>query len=91
MIDDIKQLQAQLKGLVIFFSIFILIIMFIFGLVLDQIPHFWCERWGGKLYTDNKCYLVADMDKCIDSKGLLHDKSSRLSMPGFNWTLPEVE
>lgn len=28
-----------------------------------------CEKWGGVLYADSHCYMVADMGQCLTPEG----------------------
>lgn len=64
----------------------VLIFTFLLFCVVQAAPAHYCEKWGGKLYTDDNCYLTADMTKCVDSQGSLRDASRTLNLPYFNLT-----
>lgn len=72
-----------------FIIMLIIIVLIEWGFILflltsrSKLERDLCEDWGGKLYEDNVCYLVKDLDKCIDQEGFIKENSRGLSIPSF--------
>lgn len=86
--SEIRQLEKQRKragGYLIIASIIILTLGFFLYIAIEYAPAYWCEQWNGTLYTNNKCYIIADMSKCVDPEGYLKESSRSLVVPNINY------
>lgn len=42
---------------------------------------YYCHKWGGKLYEDDHCYDISDLDRCILPNGVLTSKQEAIIWP----------
>lgn len=68
---DLAEENKKLFSIMIVGSAIFIGLLFIFGIYLMLQPAALCSQWGGKLYQDNKCYLIDDMTKCLAPSGLM--------------------
>lgn len=44
-------------------------------------PGYYCEKWGGQLYDNGRCYDLDNMELCIDPQGSLRSKAQSFIIP----------
>lgn len=89
-LQKLEKTRKRAGGYLIIASIIILILCFFLYIAIDYAPDYWCQEWGGKMYSDERCYDINNMNKCIDPDGYLRDASRSISMPNFNFSDLEV-
>lgn len=78
--------EKELRKFSIMLIIIILVEMTIIMILLNaraNLEKDLCEKWGGKLYEDDHCYLIKEMDKCLDSEGFIRDSARGLTFPSL--------
>lgn len=88
--DNYKKKFHQLKMITVFLALLVVFLMFLFIMIKISSPQYYCEKWGGKLYQDNNCYLTADMDLCITPEGMIQRKMFHVNFTEFE-ELPTIK